>query len=84
MSDALRASGRAYDDPSTPSERTVDVRAAEAHLDFPAAFDTVARAAARPAPSIRFEDFPRETAKPEIHPTAAARRIAAALDLDPD
>ena len=81
MTDAQHVSGRAYD---APSQRTADVRAAEARLDYPPAFESVARAAARPAPSLRFEDFPREAGKPEIHPTVAARRIAAALDLDLD
>jgi hypothetical protein len=33
--------------------------------------------------SLSFEDF-HEAPKPEIHPAAAARRIAAALDLDLD
>lgn len=84
MTDAQHASGRAYDDPSTPSELAADCRAAEARLSLPRSFDTVARAAARPAPSIRFEDLPREVAKREIHPAAAARRIAAALGLDLD
>jgi hypothetical protein len=83
-------SGFAYDDPSTPSELTADCRAAEARLALPDAADSpvapawvdrVARAAVRPAPSIRFEDLPREVAKREVDPTAAARRIAVALDL---
>lgn len=82
--------GLAYDDPATPSELTADCRAAEARLAFPAPFtaplsapfSAMARAAARPAPSIRFEDFPREVAKRDVDPAVAARRIAAALDLD--
>jgi hypothetical protein len=84
MTDAQHVSGLAYDDPSTPSEMTADCRAAEARLSLPTSFETVARAAARPAPSLRFEDFPREVPKREIHPTVAARRIAAAMDLDLD
>lgn len=82
MTDAEHVSGLAYDDPASPSELTADCRAAGARLSLPASFDGVARAAAGPAPSIRFEDFPREAAKPEISPTVAARRIAAALNLD--
>lgn len=78
--------GLAYDDPATPSELTADCRAAEARLAFPAPFAApfaaVARAAARPVPSIRFEDFPREVAKRDVDLAVAARRIAAALDLD--
>jgi hypothetical protein len=84
MTNAQQVSGLAYDDPSTPSELTADCLAAEARLALPTGLATVARAAGRPAPSIRFEDLPREVAKPEIHPAAAARRIAAALDLDLD
>jgi hypothetical protein len=84
MTNAQQVSGLAYDDPSTPSELTADCLAAEARLALRTDLATVARAAGRPAPSIRFEDLPREVAKPEIHPAAAARRIAAALDLDLD
>jgi hypothetical protein len=82
MTDAHSVSGPAYDDPATPSELTADCRAAGVRLDLPRAFDSVARAAARPAPSLRFEDLPCEVAKPEIHPALAARRIASALGLD--
>jgi hypothetical protein len=84
MTDAQSPSALAYDDPATPSELSADCRAAEERLSLSTSFDSVARAAARPAPSIRFEDFPREVTKPEIHPATAARRIAAALDLDLD
>ena len=79
MTDAQHVSGLAYDD----APMTADCRAAARNLRFPRSFDTVARAAARPAPSIRFEDF-GEAPKPDIDPTAAARRIAAALQLDLD
>ena len=83
MTHAQHVSGLAYDDPSTPSELTADCRAAEARLALPGSLDSVARAAARGPISLRFEDF-HEVAKPEIHPATAARRIAAALDLDLD
>jgi hypothetical protein len=79
MTDAQDVSGLAYDD----SPMTADCRAAQAHLDLPASFARVARAASRPVPSIRFGDF-TEVAKPAIDPAVAARRIAAALDLDLD
>ena len=36
-------------------------------------------AAVRPAPSIRFEDYPREVAKPTIGVSEAAARLAAAI-----
>ena len=84
MTDAQHVTGPAYDDPSTPSELTADCRVAEERLSLGRRFDSVARAARRPAPSIRFEDLPREAPKPEIHPAVAARRIAAALGLDLD
>ncbi|WP_459982491.1 hypothetical protein [Nocardioides sp. AN3] len=84
MSDEQPATGLAYEDPATPSELHADCRAADARLSPRSPLETIARAAARPAPSIRFEDFPREVAKAEIHPAVAARRIAAALDLDLD
>ncbi|WP_258236379.1 hypothetical protein [Nocardioides campestrisoli] len=41
--------------------------------------DRVARAAVRPAPSIHFEDYPREVHKSEIRVSAAAARLAGAL-----
>jgi len=79
MTDAQHASGPAHDD----APMTSDCRAAQAHLQLPRSFERVARAAARPAPSIRFDAF-TEAAKPEIDPTVAARRIATTLGLDLD
>jgi hypothetical protein len=83
MTDVQPVVEPAYADQAAPSQMTADVRAAEARLSLPRAFDTVARSAARGPVSLRFEDF-HEVKKPEIHPAAAARRIAAALDLDLD
>ncbi len=45
-------------------------------------FDRIARAAARPAPSLHFEDFPHDLSKPEISVSAAAARLATALYTD--
>ena len=42
------------------------------------------QAAARPAPSIRYADYPREVAKREIRVTEAAARLANALHLHLD
>lgn len=78
----LQRATAAYDDPAVPGELTADCLAAEARLAY--RLDSLARAAGRPAPSIRFEDFPREVPKPQIHPAVAAQRIAAALGLDLD
>jgi hypothetical protein len=83
MTDALRPARSAYDESSSPAQLSADCRAAEERLGLPARFATVARAAARGPVSLRFEDF-REARKPDIDPTLAARRIAAALDLGLD
>ncbi|MFC4786572.1 hypothetical protein ACT8ZV_19010 [Nocardioides sp. MAHUQ-72] len=71
----------AYDDASTPAEMSADCRATGANLRL----QRVAAAAVRPAPSIRFEDYPREvTKRGEIEITEAATRIANALHLHLD
>ena len=46
--------------------------------------ERAARAALRPAPSIRYEDYPRELAKRDIEVSEAAARLAAALHLHLD
>ena len=60
----------AYDDASSPDQMSLDCAAV--------------RAALRPAPSIRYEDYPREVAKPGIEIPEAAARLAAALNLQLD
>jgi hypothetical protein len=60
----------AYDDASSPDQMALDCAAV--------------RAALRPAPSIRYEDYPREVTKPRIEIPAAAARLAAALHLQLD
>jgi hypothetical protein len=73
----------AYDDASTSSEMTSDCRAVEAALHLPkrrSAAERAATAATKPAPSILFEDYPREVKKPTIKVSEAAARIGAALD----
>jgi hypothetical protein len=65
----------AYDDASTSTEMTADCRAVEAAL---------VRAAVRPAPSIRYEDYPREVGKPTITVSEAAARLGAAVQLHLD
>ena len=70
----------AYDDLATPAQMREDCRAAGRHL-------RLERAAAKvhqPAPSIHFEDFPREVRKRDIEVSAAAQRIANALELHLD
>jgi hypothetical protein len=65
---------RAYDDPSSSDRMTSDARAAAAVL----------RALHHPAPSLRYEDQPREVAKREIEISEAAARLAGALHLHLD
>lgn len=71
-----------YDDADTATEMTSDCRAAGAELRLPerrTPAERARRAAVRPAPSIRFEDYPREVAKPTIEVSEAAARLAAAI-----
>ncbi|QNN53190.1 hypothetical protein [Nocardioides mesophilus] len=60
----------AYDDAATPEQMHADCRVVTALL--------------RPAPSIRFEDYPREVVKPTLEISEAAARLATALHLHLD
>ena len=65
----------AYDDQDTTSQM---------HLDCAACADQlgpIAAAALRQAPSIAYDDFPREIRKPEITVTEAAAHLASRLHL---
>lgn len=78
---------RAYDDAATASEMTADCRAVEAALRLPRRRSTAERAASaatRPAPSLRYEDYPREVSKPSVAVSDAAARLAAAVHLHLD
>jgi hypothetical protein len=71
-----------YDDASTATEMTSDCLAVESALHLPARRTPAERAraaAVRPAPSLRFEDYPREVRKPTIRVSEAASRLAAAI-----
>ena len=46
--------------------------------------ESVARAVGRPAPSLTYDDFPREVPKREIRIDEAAQRLANALHLHLD
>jgi len=71
----------AYDDAATPAEMSADCSAARAALHL----ERAARAAVRPAPSLHFEDYPREVGKRgEIEISEAAARIARSLNLQVD
>ena len=71
-----------YDEAATAREMSADCRAVESALHLPVrrtAAERAARAARRPAPSIRYEDYPREVAKPTIEISDAASRLGAAI-----
>lgn len=70
----------AYDDLTSVDEMHADCEAAGRNLRL----DKIARAAARPAPSLLFEDFPAELPKREIRISEAAQRLANALHLHLD
>jgi hypothetical protein len=57
-----------------------DARAARDHLRL----ERAARVAVEPAPSLSYDDFPREVPKREIRVDEAAQRIANALHLHLD
>ena len=80
MTEAMPSHRLAYDDASTPQEMSADCRAVGENLRLQKA----AKAAVQPAPSIHFEDYPREVAKREVRISDAATRIANALQLHLD
>ena len=80
MTEAMPSHRLAYDDASTPQEMSADCRAVGENLRLRKA----AKAAVQPAPSIHFEDYPREVTKREIRISDAATRIANALQLHLD
>ena len=80
MTEAMPSHRLAYDDASTPQEMSADCRAVGENLHLQKA----AKAAVEPAPSIHFEDYPREVTKREIRISDAATRIANALQLHLD
>ena len=70
----------AYDELASAGDMQTDARVVERNLRL----DRIARAAARPAPSIEYDDYPREVRKPEVNISVAAQRIANALELHLD
>jgi hypothetical protein len=69
----------AYGELDSPAGMRDDCAAVDTHLPRARA---LARAAARPAPSVHFEDYPREVAKRDIGIEEAAARLARALHLE--
>jgi hypothetical protein len=80
MTSEKRPQRLAYDDASTPEEMSADCRAAGENLRLRRA----AQAAVRPAPSIHFDEYPREVGKRDIRMSDAAARLANALHLHLD
>jgi hypothetical protein len=73
----------AYDDFASPQQMTADCEALGDNLRLPR-LERAARAAVEPAPSIHFEDYPREVGKRDIRISDAAARLANALHLHLD
>jgi hypothetical protein len=73
-----------YDELGTPAQMTADCRAASRNLRLESRLERAAGKVFEPAPSILFEDFPREVPKPRIRISEAAQRIANALELHLD
>lgn len=67
-----------YEEIETPAELHADCEAVSRRLQ------QAARRAVEPAPSIRFEDYPRDLPKRDIEVSEAAQRLANALHLHLD
>jgi hypothetical protein len=79
MSDE-RAPRTSYDDLETPAQMRADCLVVGDNLRL----ERAARAAVRPAPSLAYDDFPREVRKRDIRVSDAAARLAGALHLHLD
>jgi hypothetical protein len=73
-----------YEELTSPAQMRADCEAAGRNLRLESRLARAAAAASRPAPSIRYADFPREVPKREIRVSDAAARIANALHLHLD
>jgi len=74
----------AYDDPASPAEMYADCEQVGRNLGLERRLARAAESATGPAPSIRFEDYPREVPKREIRISEAAQRLANATELHLD
>ena len=74
----------AYDDMATPAQMHADCEQVGHNLGLDRRLARAAEAVTEPAPSIHFEDYPREVPKREIRISEAAQRIANALELHLD
>jgi len=66
--------------PETSGDMYADARATRDHLRL----ERAARRAVEPAPSLEYDDFPRDLPKREVRVSDAAQRIANALHLHLD
>lgn len=71
-----------YEELATPAEMSAGAEAARDRMAD--RMSDAARKAVAPAPSIHFDDFPREVPKREIEISEAAQRLANALHLHLD
>jgi hypothetical protein len=74
----------AYDDAASMAEMHADCEAVGRNLGLERGLARAAVAAVAPAPSIHFEDYPREVPKREIRVSEAAQRLANAMELHLD
>jgi hypothetical protein len=75
-----RAAGTSYGDLESPAQMRADCLVAGDNLRL----ERVLRAARRPAPSVHYDDYPREVRKRDIAISDAAARLAGALHLHLD
>jgi hypothetical protein len=73
-----------YEDSSSLAQMRADCLLAQSNLESDLKLAKAARRAVEPAPSILFEDFPREITKRDIAYSEAAARLASALHLHLD
>ncbi len=71
----------AYDEFASPQQMHTDCEAVGRNLPR---LERAAKAAVEPAPSLHFDDFPREVGKRDIRISDAATRLANALHLHLD
>ena len=74
----------AYGELASLAEMRADCEQVGHNLGFERRLARAAEAATEPAPSIHFEDYPREVPKRDIRISEAAQRLANAMELHLD